>query len=191
MKTMFSYVPIHLHQTSSMKSIHTAQFKNGRLTKSYSLYGQTLGDDVLEFEVQRKLVKNAPAYGITEVEVAAIKDRALRIYKRLQGSGNGSVRNMMTRFDKEQLMIYLVKKATIVRDSGLVRVLPIEDGTSDKLTQLHVIESPTKCLTFRASRRIFDEAGHDTSEFIFIVEKPNFDIKSIIGMHLSSVQEPR
>lgn len=75
--------------------IHTSQFRHGRVDRAYSLYGRQVGIDVLEFEVQRKLLKNATAYGITDVERAAIKVRALEIYRRLQGSGNGTVREML------------------------------------------------------------------------------------------------
>jgi hypothetical protein len=75
--------------------IHTAQFRNGRVDKAFSRYGRDVGTDVLEFEVQRKLLKNASAYGISDVERAAIRARALGIYQRLQNSGNGSVRSML------------------------------------------------------------------------------------------------
>lgn len=75
--------------------IHTSQFRHGRVDRAYSLYGQQVGIDVLELEVQRKLLKNATAYGLTDVERAAIRIRALEIYKRLQGTGSGTVREML------------------------------------------------------------------------------------------------
>jgi len=77
--------------------IHTAQFRNGRVANANSLYTKPgVAIDVLEFEVQRKLLKNASSYGLTEVERAAVRARALDIYKRLNNSGSGqTVRQMV------------------------------------------------------------------------------------------------
>ena len=86
-------------------------------------------------------------------------------------------------------MMYQIMKARLVRDAGLLRVLPINDGDPAHSNLLRVLESPPKCLTFRAGRPVYDEEGRLTSELIFIVEKPDFDIESIIGMHLSSILE--
>lgn len=82
-------------------------------------------------------------------------------------------------------MMYRITKASIVRDAGLLRVVPI-DGESDHSQFLYVVESPPKCLTFRTGRPIYDEEGHLTPELILVVDKPDFKIESIIGTHLSS-----
>jgi hypothetical protein len=86
-------------------------------------------------------------------------------------------------------MSYLIQKASIVRDAGLLRVSPIEDGDPQNSMILYVVESPTKCLTLRAGRPVYDEENRLTPDFILIVEKPDFEIKSIIGMHLSSIRQ--
>ncbi|MFO0884018.1 MAG: hypothetical protein U0894_07525 [Pirellulales bacterium] len=81
--------------------------------------------------------------------------------------------------------MYEVKRASVYRETGLLRVLPLEVHGPTESRLLYVVGCPTKCLTFRGGRVVFDDDGNLSPEFIFIVEKPDFDIKSIIGMHLS------
>jgi uracil-DNA glycosylase len=83
--------------------------------------------------------------------------------------------------------MYEVKKASIVRDSGLLRVLPLEDNGQDGFRSLYVVECPTKNLTFRTGRPVYDDDGKLMRELILVVDKPDFDIQSIVGMHLSSI----
>ena len=78
--------------------IHTVQFRNGRVARANQLYGDDLAIDVLEFEVQRKLLRNASSYGITSIERASIRNRALGIYQRIMnnpGRSGQSVRDMI------------------------------------------------------------------------------------------------
>ncbi len=81
--------------------------------------------------------------------------------------------------------MYEVKRASVYRETGLLRVLPLEVHGPTDLRLLYVVECPTKCLTFRGGRVVYDDDGDLSPEYIFIVEKPDFDIKAIIGMHLS------
>jgi hypothetical protein len=52
-----------------------------------------------------------------------------------------------------------------------------------------VVELPTKHVMLRSGRHIRNEAGEYTEEMIFIVEVPDFDIQTIIGMHLLPVSK--
>ncbi len=85
--------------------------------------------------------------------------------------------------------MYQITKASVVKDAGLLRVRPIGDGESDHSKHLCVVESPSKCLTFRTGRPVYDEEGRLTPELILVVEKPDFEIETIVGMHLSSIPD--
>ena len=87
---------------------------------------------------------------------------------------------------ESKMSTFRVLHASVLRDSGILRVVPEGDPSDDSLS-FSVEGEPDKRLQFRTARPIYDSNGELLSERIFVVDRPEFDLTTLIGKRICNV----